>query len=255
MPRTYMSTEKQTIEKNPLIEAMFKVGAHLGYSKSRRHPSTSPYIFGAKNRVEIIDLEKTAELLEKAKNYVRMVASERGQILFVSGKKEAERSIRKAAEALLMPHVPGRWIGGTFTNFSEIRKRIERLEDLTRKREKGELGQYTKKERLLIDREIITLDALFGGLIPMKQIPKALFVIDSRKEDIAVTEARKLNVPVIALAGSDCNIKDIEYPIVANDASVHSIEYFLDEIVAAYKEGLLKAAPKVEAPIKARGRI
>jgi small subunit ribosomal protein S2 len=158
-------------------------------------------------------------------------------ILFVGSKNEAQESIRKTADSLTMPYVAGRWIGGTFTNFPQIRKRVERMEMLMTQREKGELGKYTKKERLLIDREIDNLNRFFAGITSMKEMPKAMFVIDAKHETIAVTEAHKVKIPVIALCGTDNNLKDVEYPIPGNDASRASVGFFLDEIAAAYKSG------------------
>lgn len=226
-------------QSNPTIDSMFKAGAHFGYSKSRRHPTVSPYIFGIKNKVEIFDLEKTTELLDAAKAFVSSIAKEGKQILFVAGKNEAREALKAGANALGMPVVAGRWIGGTLSNYSEIKKRIDKFEKLTADKEKGELAKYTKKERLLIDREIANLDRFFSGLIPMKEMPKALFVIDPKKEKIAVKEARDMGIPVIALLGSDCNLKEVEYPIPGNDASATSIKFFVNEIVAAYKAGQL----------------
>ena len=230
-----MSTTKTT--SNQAIEAMFKAGAHFGFSRSRRHPSSSPYIFGAKNKVEIIDLEKTNNLLETAKDFVKKVAGEGKSILFVSSKNEAKPAILRGASSIDMPYVAGRWIGGTLTNFDEIKSRVAKLHSLNSQKEKGELVKYTKKERLLIDREIENLNKFFFGLTNLHSIPGAVFVIDARKEHIAVKEAQDKKVPVIALCGSDNNIKGIEYPIVANDASISSVAYFIDEIVKAYKSG------------------
>jgi small subunit ribosomal protein S2 len=215
-----MAEEKVVL--NEQIERMFKAGAHFGLAKSRRHPSVKSLIFGAKNRVEIFDLEKTKDYLEKAKEFVKSIAKHNGMVLFVGGKSEAQDATRKTAEALGMPYVAGRWIGGTFTNFPNIRKRVERLEMLMDQREKGELGKYTKKERLLIDREIEKLQRFFSGITPMKELPKAVFVVDSRYEEIAVTEAHKVGIPVIALSGSDNNLKDVEFPIPGNDSSISS---------------------------------
>jgi small subunit ribosomal protein S2 len=229
-----METKNQD---NAAIQEMFTSGAHFAFSRSRRHPSFSSFIFGVKNRVEIFDLEKTKDLLEKAEEFVRKMASEGKQILFVGGKNEARDIIKQAALSIDMPYVSGRWIGGAISNFKEIRSRVDKLLDLTAKRDKGELGKYTKKERLLFDRAIEKLERFFSGLIPMKEMPKALFVIDSKHEKIAVTEARKAGIPVIALMGSDCNFKDAEYPIPGNDASIASIKFFVGRIVWAYKEG------------------
>ena len=228
-------TEAKKIN-NERIEEMFKAGAHFGYSKTRRHPSVAPYIFGVKNRVEIIDLEKTDELLEKALAFISSLAKEGKQILFVGGKNEARKALRAAAESVGMPFVDGRWIGGTLTTVPDIKKRLFKLEDLVKQKEKGELSKYTKKERLVIDREIANLDRFFSGILAMKDLPKALVVIDSKKEIIAVTEAQKMNIPVIALGNTDCPVTGINYPIVANDASISSVAFFLDEIAKAYQK-------------------
>lgn len=230
-------TEQTKHPQSDVITKMFTAGAHFAFSRSRRHPTTAPYIFGVKNRVEIFDLEKTEILLKKALEFVRKMATEGKQILFVGGKSEARDAIKNAALSLDMPYVSGRWIGGTLSNFKEIRSRVEKFLDLTAKREKGELAKYTKKERLLIDREIEKLDRFFSGLIPMKDLPKALFVIDSKHENIAVEEARKVGIPVVSLMGSDCKFSDVTHPILGNDASVASVAFFVDQIAWAYKEG------------------
>lgn len=227
---------------NARIDEMFKAGAHFGYSKTRRHPSVAQYIFGVKNRVEIIDLEKTEELLEKALTFISTLAKEGKQVLFVGGKNEARGALKIAAESVGMPFVDGRWIGGTLTNFPEIKKRLAKLEDLTKQKEKGELSKYTKKERLMIDREIANLERFFSGISSMKDLPKAMVVIDSKKEIIAVTEALRMKIPVVALCGTDCDVSPVNYPIVANDAAVSSITFFANEIAKAYnKAKLLKA--------------
>jgi small subunit ribosomal protein S2 len=228
---------EQEIKANPAVNNMFKVGAHFAYSRSRRHPTVAPFIFGVKNRVEIFDLAKTDEALIAAKEFVKKLGTEGKQIVFVGGKNEAREVVKSGAISIDMPYVAGRWIGGSITNFSEIRSRVEKMLDLTAKREKGELSKYTKKERLLIDREIDNLERFFSGLVPMKELPKALFVIDSRREKIAVEEARKAGIPVVALCGSDCDLKEVNYAVPANDASVASIKYFVGEMVAAYEEG------------------
>lgn len=219
---------------NTMIQEMFKAGAHFAFSKTRRHPSVSPFIFGVKNKVEIFDLEKTSQILADAISYVQSLAKEGKSILFVGGKSEARNSIKIGAMSLNMPYVDGRWIGGTLTNFVQIRKRVEKMERLVSEKEKGELAKYTKKERLLIDKEIANLERFFSGIVSMKDLPKALFVIDPKKEKNAVKEARDMGIPVIALLGSDCNLKDVDFPIIGNDASQASISYFVQEITKAY---------------------
>lgn len=219
---------------NTMIQEMFKAGAHFAFSKTRRHPTISQFIFGVKNKVEIFDLEKTSQTLSDAKAFIESLAKENKSILFVGGKSEARNSIKIGAMSLNMPFVDGRWIGGTLTNFVQIRKRVEKMERLVSEKEKGELAKYTKKERLLIDREIANLERYFSGIVSMKDLPKALFVIDPKKEKNAVKEARDMGIPVIALLGSDCNIKEVDFPIVGNDASQGSIAYFVQEITRAY---------------------
>ena len=231
-----MVTENKTKEGD-MIGAMFTAGAHFGYQKSRRNASTAPYIFGLKNKVEIIDLEQTEKQLEKAKEFIESVAKLGKQVLFVGGKNEARDIVKLAAMSVDMPYVASRWIGGTLTNAVEIKKRIAKFEDLQKQKEKGELAKYTKKERLLIDREIANLDTMFSGIVSMKELPKALFVIDPKKEFIAVAEAKKMGVPVVALLNTDCDVTEVEYPIVGNDASVSSIALFTNEIAKAYKAG------------------
>ena len=221
--------------KNTAVDTMFGAGAHFGLGRSRRHPTVAPYIFGTKNNTDIFDLEKTQALLEKAKAYVATLASEGKTILFVGGKKEASAAVKTAAQSLNMPFVEGRWIGGTLSNFGQIRKRIDRYEKLVSDREKGELAKYTKRERMLIDKEIASLEKMFLGIVALKKMPDVLFVIDPRREKIAVKEAADMKIPVIALAGSDCNLTEVKYPIVGNDSSKASIQYFVDEVAKAYQ--------------------
>lgn len=222
------------MDTNPVVEKLFSVGAHFGYAPSRRHPSVARFIFGTKGGVEIINLEETARCLENALAAVKKLAGERKTILFVGGKAEVRSTLQRAAEKLAMPYVAGRWIGGSLTNFSEIRKRLNRLAELTEMREKGELARFTKKERLLIDREITDLEAMFGGLRGMQKLPDALFVIDPKHERKAVEEANKMNIPVIALLNTDCDARGVTYPIPGNDASIASVSYVLEEVTTAY---------------------
>lgn len=226
---------------NPIIDKLFSAGAHFGYAPSRRHPSTSRFLFGAKSGVEIFDLEKTAEALERAKTFVKGLGADKKVLLFVSGKAEARETLERAAQRVAQPYCAGRWIGGSITNFSEIKKRLNRLADLTSMREKGELAKFTKKERLLIDREITDLETMFGGLRGLEKTPDALFVIDPKQEAGAVEEARQKNIPVIALMNSDCDTRSVDYPIPANDASRDTITLVLNELTTVYAEGTPKS--------------
>ena len=230
-----------------VVDALFAVGAHFGFVKSRRHPSAKPFIFGSKNKIEIFDLQKTGLELEKALAFVEKQGKAGVMGLVVGGKSEAREAVRKAGKELEMPFVSGRWIGGTITNFPEIKKRILRLEELTSQREKGELSKYTKKERLLIYREIDKLAIYFGGLAALKSLPKFLLVVDPKKEYIAVAEAKKMHIPVVALAGSDSNLYDIDYAIPGNDSSRQSISFILNELVKAYSRGKAEAEKDKES--------
>ena len=229
--------EVKNTSNNGVIDSLFSVGAHFGFAKSRRHPSAKPFIFGIKNKVEIFDLEKTEIALDKALEFVKEIGAKKGTILFVGGKNEARGAIEKGAESLNQPYVSGRWIGGTLTNFPEIKKRVAKMEDLLSQKEKGELVKYTKKERLLIDRDIAKMHKMFSGIVSMKNVPSALFIVDTRQEVTAVKEAKTLNIPVISLSGSDCDLSDSLYPIPANDSAKASIEFFVTKVVEAYKAG------------------
>lgn len=222
---------------NPTIEAMFTAGAHYGYSKTRRHASMVPFIFSTKNRVDMINLEKSEESLKAAQEFLKSFAQGDKQVLFVGTKPESRKIVRELAESIDMPYVTERWVGGVITNSPEIKKRITLLGELQSQKEKGELEKYTKKERLLIDEKIAKMHRLFSGLVGLRKAPDAVLVIDAKKEHIAVTEAHKAHIPVIGLINTDTNLKSVEYPIVGNDASVSSISYFLNALVEAYKSG------------------
>lgn len=234
------------MQKDQLIDKLFSVGAHFAYAPSRRHPSLAPFIFGSKGGTELFDLEKTAACLEQALTFVTKLAQDRKVILFVSGKAEARTALERVAQRLNLPYVAGRWIGGTLTNFPEIRKRLSRLQELSDMREKGELVKFTKRERLLIDREIADLELMFGGLRGMTKLPDALVVVDPRQEKGAIDEAVQYKIPVIALMNSDCDKTPISYPIPGNDASQQNIEFVLDEIAKAYADNLAAPAPAPE---------
>jgi small subunit ribosomal protein S2 len=235
-----MIQEQKDLKNKDLIEKMFTAGAHFGFARSRRHPTVAPYIFGVKNRVEIFDLEKTSDLLVAAKEFIKTVAKTGKQVVFVGGKSEARDAVKNGALLINQPYVAGRWIGGTFTNFGEIRKRVEKFENLSQQREKGELTKYTKKERLLIDREIDNLDRFFSGIVSMKELPGAIVIVDPKREKNALREALQKKIPVIALAGSDCDLEEVQYPIVGNDSSVSSVTFFVNEIVSAFRDGKIQ---------------
>jgi len=223
------------IKGNKVLESMASVGLHFGAPRSRRHPSTKAFSFGVKNDIEIIDLEKTLVGLDKVKEFVKKLAGEGKKFMLVGNKSEARDAVEKAGEKADLPWVALRWIGGTLTNFDEIRKRVDRLADLETKGASGELGKYTKKERARIGHEVKDLKRFFSGIINMSQLPSAMFVIDSDKEAIAITEAKKINIPVISLSSTDCDISLVDFPIVGNDKSAGSIKFIVEQIVEAYR--------------------
>lgn len=229
------------------METLFDAGAHFGYSRARRHPSASGFIFGTKDQCDIFDLEQTQTRLDAACAFVAGLGQKGAQVLFVSGKNESLELLKLAAQRAGVPYSAGRWIGGTLTNFKNIRKRISRLEKLISEKESGELEKYTKRERLLIDREIEELLGRFGGLTNMHDLPAALFVVDTRHEETAVAEANQLGIPVVGLASSDCDFARIQYPIPGNDTSVRSVKLVVDAIADAYMEGK-RASAAVPAP-------
>ena len=224
-------------KQNDIVEEMLKVGAHFGYGKTRRHPSTAPFVFTTKNRTDIFDIEKTHVLLMEALEFMKESAKEGKVILFIGTKPESRKAVRKAAQSIDMPYATERWIGGAITNISVIKKRIDELKDLKEKREGGELEKYTKKERLDIDEKIKKLERNFGGIVDMTKIPDVLFIVDPKHENTAVKEARRINIPIISLLNSDCDLSEVDYPIVANDSAMSSISFFVQKIIEAYEEG------------------
>lgn len=233
------------------LDALFNAGAHFAYSRSRRHPSATNMIFGTKDRNDIFDLEKTAEGLADMVSFVANTASLGKQILLVGGKPEASAVVKSAAEKTDLPHVSSRWIGGTLSNFGEIRSRVNRLLELRSARDAGLRDKYTKRERLEQDREIEKLEFRFNGITNMERLPAALFIVDPRHEDKAVREANQLGIPVIALANSDCDFGRIQHAVPANDSAIKSINYVVDAFVDAYSENFKAVAAPAEAPKKA----
>lgn len=231
--------QKGEIKKgdDTIVEKMFKAGAHYGYSKTRRHPSVSSYIYATKNKGDIINLEKTNELLEKATEFIKNLGAQNKVVLFVGTKPEAKVATKNVAESLNMPYVTERWIGGTLSNFTEIKKRILELENYQKDSVGGGLDKYTKKERVVMAKKMEKLARYYTGLLGLKKSPDVLFIVDAKAEHIAATEARKSGIPVIALVNSDSNIKGIDYPIVANDSGIPSIKFFAGIIGNSYKEG------------------
>ena len=220
------------------VDRLFGAGAHFAQVKSRRHPSMKPYVVGSKAKVEIFDLVKTDEQLTEAKKALATLAQAGKTVLFVGGKREVSDAVRAAATRVGAPFVAGRWLGGTVSNFTEIKKRIDRLAELLGKRESGELAkQYTKLERLYIDREIERLSTRLEGITELAKRPDAFVIVDTKHEAHATREAKRAGIPVIGIMSSDCDITDAAYPIVMNDASRAAVTLVLDELATAFETG------------------
>ncbi len=243
-----MSTQ---INNSSLIERLFKVGAHFGFRKSRRHPTTTSFLYATKDGNDIFDLEKTAELLEEAKGILREAGKNGKTVLFVGTKTEVVKIVKEQAEKADSPYVVNRWIGGILTNASEIKKRISRLDFLTKEGESGELERkYTKKERVMLSREVNNLNFNFKGVSEMTKTPDYMVVVDPRHDYLAVKEAKDLNIPIIGIMSSDCDAKKVTYPVPANDALQGSVQTILSELTSALIGGREAFVPKAVAPTK-----
>ena len=223
------------------IEQMFKAGVHYGYSPSKSHPKMMPFIFSVKNSLEIFDLEKVMGKLDIANEFMKMLGKEKKSVLFVGTKKEAKEAIEKAAKELDMPYVTERWLGGTITNFKEIKKRLDYFDELLSKKNSGDFGKYTKKEQLQIEKKIAKLEKYLVGLKQLKNLPAAVVVVDSNEEKISIREAKRMHILSVAIMNSDCNPEELNYPIPANDSSIASINYFLKELFLTTQDFLMKS--------------
>lgn len=220
------------------VKRLFDTGAHFAQVKARRHPSMKPFLVGTKGRQEIIDLEQTAVQFEKAKTAMETLAKEGKTVLFVGGKVEIAALVKKAAQDIAAPFVAARWLGGTISNWTEIKKRIDRLAELEDTSATGTMAkQHTKLELVMMGREKTRLEERLDGITTLTKRPDALLVVDTKHEKYAVKEARDAGIPVIAIMSSDCNLKEVAYPIVANDASRETVKLVLTELVAAFKKG------------------
>jgi len=220
------------------VKRLFDTGAHFAQVKARRHPSMKPFLVGTKGRQEIIDLAQTTSQLEAAKGAMETLAKEGKTVLFVGGKVEVAALVKKSAQDIQAPYVSTRWLGGTISNWAEIKKRIDRLAELSDTSASGAMSkQHTKLELVKMDREKKKLTERLDGITTMVKRPDALLVVDTKHEKYAVKEANEAGIPIIALMSSDCNLKEVAYPIVANDASRDTVRLVLTDLVEAFKKG------------------
>jgi small subunit ribosomal protein S2 len=235
------------------MKSLLESGVHFGHRTNKWHPAMKPYIFTERNNIHIIDLQQTVKALEEAYALVRDKVAEGGTILFVGTKRQAQETIETEAQRCGMPYVIYRWLGGTLTNWSTIRKRINELERLERMRESGEFEQFTKKEALNFNRKIDRLDMLLGGVRNMIGIPDLLFVVDVRREETAIHEANLLKIPVIAMVDTNCDPRNVDYIIPSNDDAIRAIKLLVSTIANAVIEG--KAMRKEEEELEDSQRL
>jgi small subunit ribosomal protein S2 len=211
-------------------DEMTEAGLHFGHRKSKVHPKMKQYIFTVKNGVHIIDLDKTKEKLNEALDFIKKTVSEEKTILLVGTKIQFKNLVKEIAQEAEIPYITKRWLGGTFTNFRTIRKRIDYFKELREKKDKGDLEKYTKKERLNIDRELDNLEEKFGGIKNMDKLPEAVFVLDMKKDGLAIKEARAKGIKVIAIADTNMDPSLADYVIPANDDAISSVKYILEKV-------------------------
>lgn len=219
------------------MKQLLEAGVHFGHHTRRWNPKMAEYIFTERNGVYIIDLQKTVKKIEEAYDFVRQLAEDGETVLFVGTKKQAQDSIREEAERVGMYYVNARWLGGMLTNFTTIKTRIDRLAQLRKMEEDGTFDLLPKKEVIKLNLEIERLEKYLGGIKDMKKLPGALFIVDPRKERNAVAEARKLNIPIVAIVDTNCDPDEIDYPIPGNDDAIRGVRLISSTIANAILEG------------------
>ena len=230
------------------LEEMAQAGLHFGHKASKIHPKMMPYLAGVRNTIHIIDLEKTKEKLEEVLKFIEELVLNNKTLLIVGTKVQFKELVKSLAQELSLPYVTERWLGGTFTNFETIKKRIEYFKELERKKKEGELEKYTKREQIKIDQELRDLEIKFGGIKNLEKLPDAILVLDMKKDDIAVKEATMKGIKIIAISHTNTDPSLADYPIPANDDAISSIKYILDKVKEVISDVKLKAKNKKSQP-------
>ncbi len=234
------------------MKQLLEAGVHFGHQTRRWNPKMKPYIFTARNGIYIIDLQKTLTMFETAYNFVRDQVAEGAKVLFVGTKKQAKESIEEEATRCGMFYVSHRWLGGTLTNFATIRKSVERLRELETMRDGGFFDNITKKEGIAINRKIEKLQRNLQGIKDMEELPQLLWVVDPKKEYIAVREARKMGIPIVAIVDTNCDPDEVDYVIPGNDDAIRAIRLLTSKIADAVIEGQHLYMEKVGTEMAAR---
>ncbi|KAA3639620.1 MAG: 30S ribosomal protein S2 [Proteobacteria bacterium] len=222
---------------NVTVKQLLEAGAHFGHNTRYWNPKMAPYIFGARNKIHIIDLRETQSMFNDALNFMGTIASRRGKILFVGTKRAASKAIREEAMRCGMPFVSHRWLGGMLTNYKTVKASINRLKDIEAMKEDGRMERFVKREQLAMDRERAKLERTLGGIKDMKGLPDAIFVVDTKFESIAINEARTLGIPVVAVVDTNNYFKDVDYMIPANDDAMKAIRLYAATVADAILEG------------------
>ncbi|MBO6243230.1 MAG: 30S ribosomal protein S2 [Clostridia bacterium] len=219
------------------MKQLLEAGVHFGHQTRRWNPKMAEYIFQARNGIHIIDLQKTSKKLDEAYAFVKEQVEEGKTILFVGTKKQAQECVKEAAQKCGMYYVDQRWLGGMLTNFETIRKRVQRLKDLETMQEDGTFDILPKKEVILLKKEMVKLERNLGGIKDMEKLPGIIFLVDPKKERIAILEAKKLEIPVVGLVDTNCNPEELDYPIPGNDDAIRAVKLIADVIANAVIEG------------------
>ncbi|MDP2931584.1 MAG: 30S ribosomal protein S2 [Chloroflexota bacterium] len=219
------------------VKQLLEAGAHFGHQTSRWHPNMKKYIFTKRNGIHIIDLEQTVSMLDKACTYIEQVVAEGGKVLFVGTKKQAQEAVAEEAKRCGMYYVNQRWIGGILTNFATIQARMDYLVRLEDQQARGDFARLPKKEAMKLQEEITRLNRVMGGFKEMTALPDLLFIVDPTKERIALTEAKKVGIPLVSMVDTNCNPDEIDYPIPSNDDAVRAIRLMCSKIADAVLEG------------------
>jgi len=229
------------------MKQLLESGVHFGHQTNRWNPKMKPYIFGARNGIYIIDLQKTLKMFEKAYNFVVDIVTEGGTVLFIGTKRQGQESVRGEAERCGMPYVNQRWLGGMLTNFNTIKKSIDRLTALDEMLEDENINAFTKKEILRLQKKRDKLEKVLGGIRNMNGLPQGIFVVDSRRENIAVNEAGKLKIPIMAIVDTNCDPDEIDYVVPGNDDAIRAIKLFASKTADAVIEGKRKFEERLQA--------
>jgi len=250
-----ISHKKQTPIKLPEIDlkALLKAGCHFGHRVARTHPKIRPYLYTSRNKIQIFDLIQTGQLLDEARRFLTKLAAGGDKVIFVGTKRQAKKIIRQVAQKAEMPFVNTRWLGGTLTNWNEMKKRIKKYKELQEQLESKEFKKRTKREQSLMRKEVVDLREKFGGMTSLQKLPEAIFIVDVIREKVAVSEARRLGIPIVAIVDSNGDPTQVDYPIPGNDDARKSVELLTTIIGEAVEAGAQLDAVKESEKVAKEG--